>query len=271
MLKVMPPLLFCDLDGTFLDAAHAPALSPAAFAALAARWRVVFVSSRTAAELAHLLDALGHPGDAIGENGGVAHLRDPALAAALRARPSGGVWVAEFAAPVAETRARVRAAFDRAGASAVVVNDRGPGWMAARSGYDHDAAARALARRTSVLLTEMAPPAPARRALAALAADGCAVAWGGRWTSVAHGADKGTTARAYLAALTATHGAPTAVAAVGNADNDAPLLRVTTHAFAFPGADGAVAPALRDLAAGLPAPPPDGWSALLDHLDRITA
>ena len=45
-------VILSDLDGTFLDGDEHPALSREAFARLARDWRVIWVTSRTAEEIA---------------------------------------------------------------------------------------------------------------------------------------------------------------------------------------------------------------------------
>jgi predicted mannosyl-3-phosphoglycerate phosphatase (HAD superfamily) len=219
-------VLFSDLDGTFLDRQYQPALDGAALRALAPAWRVIWVSSRTAAELLWLQRRLGHREDAIGENGGVLVTSDAGTAAHFaNAEAVEDAWVATLAAPIAQTRARVMDALGAVGATATDVSQFGPDQLAARSGYGLDDARRALDRRTSVLLTDLS--ATAADALTMLRAAGCTVVHGGRWTSVVDGADKGRTARRWQSLLSS----PVVSVGVGNAANDDTLLSAVDHAF----------------------------------------
>src|SRR5262245_5480619 len=129
-------VIFSDLDGTFLDAAHRPVLERAAFARVLTRWRVIWTSSRTADELLHLQRELGHADAAIGENGGVVVTRDGEIAHALGATTAvHGAWIAQLAARRDATEARVRTAFAQQGLDVQTFTDIGSDELARRSGY----------------------------------------------------------------------------------------------------------------------------------------
>jgi predicted mannosyl-3-phosphoglycerate phosphatase (HAD superfamily) len=268
-------VIFSDLDGTFLDDRYRPALDAAALARVAARWRVVWVSSRTAEELVQLQRTMGHTDDAIGENGGVCVSRTERTARALGDTTAlDGMWVARVAAPREDVRALVIAAFAAEGRAAHTLDELSVEDLARRSGYAVADAERAHARRASVLLVDTdAEEPPVARALNALRANGCTVVHGGRWISVVRGADKGSTARRWLAqAFGGEQGAPPLVAAIGNADNDEALLAFAAEPFIVRAPDGTYPPRLSALprAHRLERIGTDGWSEMLDALSRMT-
>jgi predicted mannosyl-3-phosphoglycerate phosphatase (HAD superfamily) len=232
------------------------------------------VSSRTADELLEVQRVVGHEGDAIGENGGVLVTPDRTFAAAFgEPEELNGAWVTRLAAPRETTAVRVRRAFEAAGGVLRTLEDLGPEELALRSGYALDDARRALSRRTSVLLVDADPASPStRQALDALRRDGAAVAHGGRWISVVHGADKGTSARAYVAAWTArTARKPAAVAGIGDADNDEALLRAVGLPFVVRRVHRGHAPALSRIPGArlLEHEGTAGWLEMLEYLHAI--
>jgi HAD superfamily hydrolase (TIGR01484 family) len=230
-MAVAPRVLFSDLDGTFLDDEYRPVLGAATLADVARKWNLVWATSRTADEIVHLQSSIGHTGDAIGENGGIIVSRSRDTASAFgQARPVGDAWVACVASPVQITESMVAAAFRDADVPFRTITQFDPGELARRSRYSIEDAVRAQQRRASVLLADIDEHhASVERALAELRRGGCAVLEGGRWISVVHGADKASTARAWLRARFGDVRAE--VAAIGNAANDAPLLAMADRAF----------------------------------------
>jgi predicted mannosyl-3-phosphoglycerate phosphatase (HAD superfamily) len=266
-------IIFSDLDGTFVDASGQPALTPAEFARVLEHWRVVWVSSRTVDELLHFQRTLGHEGDAIGEDGGVLLCREQAVAAALgSAKPLDEAWVVERASPYQATLARVRRAFADQGIDATTMRDLGVAELTKR-GIAPDAAERALHRRASVLLANVdRDDLRARRALRALRVEGCAVANGGRWVSVVHGADKGTTAKAWLKEWSAQHPDQGAIIiAIGNADNDESLLRTAHRAYVVRAPGGTYAARLAGISNAhlLSCAGNAGWAEMVERLDSL--
>jgi HAD superfamily hydrolase (TIGR01484 family) len=227
-------ILFSDVDGTFLDAHYTPVLRGAALHAALDGWRLVFVSSRTAAELYALHAAIGYREDAIGENGGVLLSYDASRAAAFGVpRPHQDAWIVELARPIADVRAH--AAPLVAAVEGLDVSMLSASAMAARSGYSVADAERALARHTSMLIS--VDTADAERLAAALQPEGYTLVHGGRWVSILHGSDKGRAASQWQRVI-----APDAVSvAVGDAANDAALLAVVDHPFVI--ADPVAGPA----------------------------
>lgn len=267
-------LIFSDLDGTFLDADYTPVLEREAAREVFARHRVVWVSSRTADELLELQRSIAYSGDAIGENGGVFVTHDHSLASRM-GEPDAidSAWVVRLGAPFEQTDAKVRSAFAATGAPLTTLHDLGAAELARRSGYGVSDAERALRRRTSVLLVDSdMSDARVTAAFDALRRDGAAIAHGGKWVSVVQGADKGTAVRAYLAAWNRSgRPAPDVVAAIGDADNDEPLLKAVDLPFVVRRPHRGHAPALARIAGArlLEQYGPAGWLEMLEYLHAI--
>ncbi len=264
MTRFPPGVLFSDVDGTFLDAGYTPVLRGHALHAALGAWRLVFVSSRSAAELHALHAAIGHRDDAIGENGGVLLCYDRTRAEVIGAPQAfHDAWIVDLARPIAELRARIapllstHGGLDLSAASAET--------MAERSGYTVADAHRALARRTSVLLADLTPGA--LRALMSLQDEGFTVVHGGRWVSILQGSDKGRAVRRWQQAF-----APDAVTVgVGDAANDAALLAQVDHPYVI--RDRAHGPSesllAQPRARALVAAGTEGWRELVARLPRI--
>jgi predicted mannosyl-3-phosphoglycerate phosphatase (HAD superfamily) len=265
-------VIFSDLDGTFLDERYRPALGADALARAAARWRVVWVSSRTADELLHLQREWNQIEDAIGENGGVCLSRSPRVAAALGdVMPLEDAWVARLASPHDDTLARVRRAFRSVELEPQTLEDLDVAELARRSGYGLDDARRAQRRHASVLLADLrAGDAAVDRALGVLRSEGCAIGVRGRWVSVVHGADKGSAALAWLDQMSrGASSRPRIVAAIGDADNDESLLAVVQHPFVIRERSSGHVPQLASVpnAQSLHRVGTEGWIEMLDVLN----
>jgi HAD superfamily hydrolase (TIGR01484 family) len=257
-------VLFSDVDGTFLDERYQPVLDGAALRTTVGAWRLVFVSSRTAAELHALHTRIGLRDDAIGENGGVLLSYDRDTAAAL-GEPIAheDAWIVELARPIAEVRARVAPLLAAHGATEVSACSAQE--MAERSGYGVADAERALTRRTSVLITAGSPESLV--ALDSLRAEGYTIVHGGRWVSILHGSDKGRAVTQWQRVV-----APGAVTVgVGDAANDAAMLAVVDHPFVIRDPVAGPAPTLLAIprARPLTALGTNGWLELVTTLPGL--
>jgi mannosyl-3-phosphoglycerate phosphatase len=247
-----PVLVFTDLDGTLLDhetydwSPARPALDRLARVGA----MVVPATSKTRAEVAPLMEALGLSGPAIVENGaGVANLPGPApciarIRAALDALPPA-----------------LRARFKGFG-------DGAPADVAAMTGLAPDAAARAHAREFSEPGVWSGDDAGLAAFEAALAAHGLTLRRGGRFIHVLPGADKA----ARMAEIRAS-AAPCPAIALGDAPNDAEMLSAADIAIIIPNPSGpppfppGAAPIHARMA---PASGPAGWNAaMLAALDEL--
>lgn len=270
------PLVFSDLDGTFLDSAYQPALDAPERADAFARHDVVWVSSRTADELLHLQQTLSHEGDAVGENGGVLVTRDTALASAAgpaSQEAPAGVFIVRLAAPVTETRSVVQRTFAARHAPLRTLDELSLDELAQRSAYTVDDAARAAKRRTSVMLVDADTRDPrVAAAIDDLRRAGMSASFGGRWISIVHGADKGSAVRSVIAARTQRDGRPPPViAAIGDADNDEPMLRAVPLPFVVRRGEDGYAPALARIPGArlLQRDGTAGWAEMLSQLDAL--
>jgi mannosyl-3-phosphoglycerate phosphatase len=247
-----PPLLvFTDLDGTLLDHATYD-WSPArpALERLAAIGAVVIpATSKTRAETAPLMAALGLSGPAIVENG-----------AGLAGLPGPAPCIARIRAALDALPAALRAQFRGFG-------DCTPDDVAALTGLAPDAAARAYAREFSEPGLWAGDADGLAAFEAALAPHGLTLRRGGRFLHVLPGADKA----ARMAEIRAGH-PPCPTVALGDAPNDAEMLVAADIAIIIPNPSGpapfapGAAPAHARIA---PAPGPAGWNAAM--LDVLTA
>ncbi|MFZ5585780.1 MAG: HAD-IIB family hydrolase [Thermodesulfobacteriota bacterium] len=267
----MSLVVFTDLDGTLLDHhtySHAPA-RPALAALKAAGAALVPCSSKTRAELVPLWRELGLAGPLVSENGGGVFLpAGHALAALAAWRPAGEGWLGlALSLDILEVRRRLASFAGRFGA-------RGFGQMtdaevAGLTGLD--LAAAALARRREfdepVLLPD--PGSQGADFAAAAQAAGLTAARGGRFWHVLSGADKGR-AVTLLAGLYRRLHPDLVTAGLGDAMNDAPLLRAVDRPFLVAKPDGSHAPLDLPGLTRTTLPGPAGFNqAVLGLLDEV--
>lgn len=226
-------LLFTDVDGTLLDGHGRYAMTAAALSPFLRDVSIVLTSSRTVLELSRNQRALGIAGPVVAENGAVIAMPwdDATSMAGARQVIDDRPWrVQRLGRPATEIREAIRAAAAIAGPEYVDQQDIEP----------------TLGRECSVLVR----PTPGSNATAleplsrALTAQGFSVASGGSWLAVTRGADKGTGARAVVEAMAREGRAPRRVAAVGDGDNDVPLLQMAEDRFVIRRDDGAWHPEL---------------------------
>lgn len=245
-------LLASDVDGTFWSEGLTVESLCAAWERRPSQVEVLFASSRTVEELAHLDELLGAGGDFIAENGAVVVTRDDDVAwhlpGARRERIGHGhVFIAVLGEGCGEARRVVRSARARHGAPVQLMEELEPATLRRLIGDDGEVQ-RAASRRASVLVhadvgddAVVAWGATLRRA-------GYQVLSGGRWLAVWRGPGKGQALRRYLRARTLAGRSPAVVAAIGDGENDISLLQAAELRFAVPRPDGTVHPALSALA-----------------------
>lgn len=250
-------VLFVDLDGTFLWDDEDDPTRITRLKRLQARSRVVFASSRPAAELGPILDRYRFQGDFIAENGAVTVTRHAAIAAAL-----GGCLVDDFRpGQVIRNGPHADALCLLVASTIVPTLDRSAADVLDRATIE----AGRLGRLASIRIpVEAESSLTGRLALQTLRDTGLNVVNGGRWITISGGPDKGRAATAYLAALGQARTGPLVMAAVGNADNDEQLLAAANLKWAFPDAEGHYATALVRLEGVtlLPAAPAEGWNRI---------
>jgi mannosyl-3-phosphoglycerate phosphatase len=200
-------VLFSDVDGTLLDANDRLALTPRQVASVVPHVDLVLASSRTLVELAVLQRRLGISGPMIGENGAVVSF--PAGWRGSRSRQRQVTFLGERAASLVPG---IHRCADQVGVRVVnqkqLLPDRG---KSIRRGY-------------SVCLRDW-PGQSAVDFIDCLTSAGLEGTRSGQWITITSGPDKGTAVRAVLARAKALNAPFRTVGAIGNAANDAPLLK----------------------------------------------
>lgn len=202
-------VVFSDLDGTFLDQhTYRPGPAADALAELSSAGAlVVFCSAKTRTEMQHLHGELGLDAPFIVENGA-------AVADARRV-------VASFGVPYTEVLADLSAAVAEAEATIRSYGDMTPAEIGALTGLSLEEAGRAQTREYSVtFLIEGETPAVRSRLSEALASRGLQMVQGALFYSAQGPHDKGTAVRYLIDIL---H--PRRTYAIGDFDNDLPMLR----------------------------------------------
>jgi mannosyl-3-phosphoglycerate phosphatase len=218
-----PIACFTDVDGTLMDEAERLVIGPGDVEASSPRVELVLASSRTLVELARIQRRLALDAPLVAENGAVIGL--PARwrggrASAVRVLGGKRMQAVALGEPARSIRRRTRRCADAVGVRIVEQRD-----LLADRG-------RSL-RRTHSLCVRNWRGAGVERFLAALRADGLDATRSGHWITITAGADKGAGVREVLARA-ARRGAPYRwSAAIGNAENDAPLFLACDRRFAI--------------------------------------
>lgn len=209
-------VLFSDVDGTLLGPRGGLALTPPRMRALSLGIDIVLASSRTLAELRHLQRVLGIVGPLAAENGAVLALPPSWGTRVGRSGSTQGRWAVHYLGESARRlMPRVRKAAALAGVDWRAIS------LAALGGH-------AAKRTHSVLLR----PGPYHRGLLeSLRALGLDASLSGRWITVTQCATKGRAVREVLARAAASGTPYQLTAAIGDAANDAEMLRAVALPF----------------------------------------
>lgn len=226
-------VLFSDVDGTLLDRHGRYAMTAAELSPHLDDLSIVLVSSRTMLELSRNQRDLGIDGPVVAENGAVIAIpwRDSGSPRGTRVVIDDRAWrVLKLGASADSIRDVIRSNAAALHAQFIDQSDIHP----------------TLHRECSVLLRPVAKgnSDPLGPLAAALSSQGYTVASGGSWLAVTHGVDKGIGARALLDLLRTTGQSFTRVAAVGDGDNDVPLLTMADERFVIRRTDGSWHPEL---------------------------
>lgn len=263
-------VVFSDLDGTLLDH-HSYDFCPALPAVQALRERgipLILVTSKTRDEVLALREQLQHRDPFIVENGGAIYVPQ-GLFSDLAAPAADGLCEIMLGTPYArirevllELRSRNAWAFEGFG-------DATPAQIAAWTGLDLEAAARAKARRTSEPLRFHGDRSTLARLRQALLERGLTLIRGGRFFSAQGSVDKGMAVRTLLQHYTRLAGRRPTSIALGDSDNDLPMLRTVDIPVAIPPGDGRPAVALDH--PRLLRPEAAGPAGFRDSIERVLA
>lgn len=245
-------LFFTDLDGTLLDETYSYEAALPALAALQDHGiPLVLVSSKTRAEIEALRRRLGHVHPFIAENGGAIYI------------PTGTFpFPVEGAIPLTDGLAVVGLGTDYAALRASLVSIRQTTGVSVRGFGDMTAAEvgrlTGLPEADAVLAKQREHDEPflvegseeaERMVLEAITARGLHWTKGGRFYHLTGRSDKGVACRRLLSCYRRLHGDAVASVALGDSDNDLPMLAAVDRPIL-----------LRR---------PDGSHAMPDGLDRI--
>jgi predicted mannosyl-3-phosphoglycerate phosphatase (HAD superfamily) len=259
------PILFIDVDGTFLRGVEGDEVRTRRLASLHQVGPVVFVSSRTVPEMHRFGRQHDFDGDCIAENGVFTVIRDEKLAGRYPGSVTRhGVRAPWFLAADGWSPRQLGAEVERALARAGVSTEALLGDAVLEAGRRN--------RWGSLLLpARVADTAQGAQAIATVRGAGLHAALGGRWLTIWRGPNKGEAIRRYARAVEDLAGARPATVAIGDADNDAPMLRAADRAFAFPDESGRLANSLQSIPGVevLPTAAAEGWHDVLTHLEGM--
>ena len=222
-------IIFSDIDGTFIDSSYNIVFSRTFLKETAYKFRIVFVSSRTAEEIIYILGILGWKEDFIAENGAVLGFKKlpynfKSCYKVENFRDYSLVLTGSDAKDIIPEAENI---LKKLNANAVILNKLTAEQAAQLSGYDVESAKRSLSRRGTVLLsigTEKDPLIVS----SGFEKAGYHVTYGGKWFSVGNGLDKGAAVQYYLSSINFKL---EDTAGIGNSDNDFSLLNAVSKKF----------------------------------------
>lgn len=237
-------ILFTDLDGTLLDhhTYSAARALPAVRQLTEKEIPLVFCSSKTPAEQAHLQKELGLLEPFIFENGSGAAIPEGYFDTIdfSRTEPWEGYILVRFAwKGPAELREILAGTARNTGIELRSFADATDDELGAATGLSGEALLRARDRRATATL--LSPLAPAQVAAVEKELDnhGLSLSRGGRFFTVQDaGVSKGRAMQWLAAQFQNRSGAPVITAATGDSPNDAPMLEKADHAFLVQRPDG---------------------------------
>ncbi len=260
-------VIFTDLDGTLLsetDYDPGPAKSVLDLCRKA-RIPVVFCSSKTAAEITVLREALKNPDPFICENGGAVYIPVgvfPRLKAPVKRE--GDFEIIEIGTPVARLRAALMEAASKAGAVVRGMGEMSVEEVCSLTGLDAEGAELAMRRQYDepFILVSGDPNSLGEK----IAAAGFTMTRGGRFFHILGGSDKGKAVRV-LADLYREQFGPVTTVGLGDAENDLPMFKAVDRAYLVQKPTGIWAP-LPDLLnlTRVKGIGPEGWAKAVKPL-----
>lgn len=220
-------VIYTDLDGTLLDAETYAyeAARPALEAIRRHRALLVLCSSKTRAEMAPLVSALGLRAPFIVENGGAIYLPREEFAAWVPTAEPCGAWMRlVLGVPRARLQECLVELKRRLPVPIVSWSDLAPEAIAEECGLSLEAAQRAMQREfDEPFRVASDDPELLSRMAAIVAEHGLRLARGGRYFHLMGASDKGRAVRALAEILRRRFGAIFTVG-IGDSENDAPML-----------------------------------------------
>ncbi len=260
-------LIFTDLDGTLLsETTYDPGPAwPLLQRCRKAAIPVIFCSSKTAAEIIALKQALDNPDPFICENGGAIYIpKDTFPLTGLQTRSEGDFEIIEIGRPVSRLREILKKAAAETGTVVKGMEDLSLQEMCDLTGLPPAAAGLAMERRyDEPFIIEKGTPSRLRAAIERL---GGTVTKGGRFFHILEGCDKGHAVRT-LADLYRKREGKIMTVGLGDAENDGPLFQAVDRAFLVQKAPGTWAnmPPLPHLVK-VKGVGPEGWALAVGNL-----
>jgi len=222
-------IIFSDIDGTFLDKNYKIVFDREFLNSITEEFRIVFVSSRTADEIVHLLDLLGWKEDFIAENGAVLGFRDipEKIKSDYRTEHFRDYFIVKTGIDTKEIIAIVENILTGLKIKAVIVNKLSPEQAGVLSGYDVESAKRSLDRKATVLI-KIESENDMKDFEKGTEKTGLSMNFGGKWLSVGTGMNKGEAIEYYIKLMNIND---EETAGIGNSDNDLSLLNSVSKKF----------------------------------------
>jgi len=268
-------LIFSDVDGTFWDNSYHHPFSQEFLADVFSRYDVVFSSSRTVEEMLLFQRSICYRAPFIAENGGVVVFYDEAVKPPPHSFPATILGERVLLVPRGlrsiDIFPFVQFATITTGIYAENIQKMSLETIAAIGGYGIEEAQHARVRRFSMALSMKELSASTQQSLQeSLEHFQCSIASGGKWMIITRESDKGEAVRWYEQWLRQNNVSYLIVAAIGNENNDIPMLRAVNMPFVVRNQYGYV-PALSDIPRAhlLQSEGTLGWGEMISVLDSL--
>jgi mannosyl-3-phosphoglycerate phosphatase len=261
---MIPIILFTDLDGTFIDfeTYSSSVAAPSAKALIAAGLPVVFCSSKTRSEQKALMQSVEFTCPGIVENGSGLFIPNafPLLLSPDSSTHVDGDWVQAMGAKKSVIDRAIRAIEKELSLELKPYAEYTARELSQLTGLSESAAHRAKDRQFSETLTAQLKPEQWEAVNERLRRHGLHATCGGRfYTVTTTDCDKGKALTQLVSLYEKQCGQSVAAVAIGDSENDIPMLLAADHAYLVQRPDGQWNPIdIPDLIK-VPAPGPYGW------------